>query len=135
VLGPLVVAFSLALLGSGLALVYLGPDSSRNTIFQALGQRVSTLTIHQGTFILWGVVTGLHVLLRLAPGIRLTFATIPDGGAVPGGRWRVAGLATTVLVALAAAAIVLAAASSWRSEPSHRFERHPPRAAPGARDL
>ena len=40
VLGPLVVFFTLALLGTGLVLVYVGVDRGRQPLVDVLGQRV-----------------------------------------------------------------------------------------------
>jgi hypothetical protein len=120
-LGPLVVVFTLGLLASGLALVVLGPDSSRTVIWQVLGQRVNAITIHQAMFIVWAAVTGLHVVMRLVPALKLTVMPDVVGRSVPGAPWRRVGLAGTVLVAAVTAALVLAAASDWRSQPSHPF--------------
>jgi hypothetical protein len=66
-LGPLVVLGSLALLGTGLALVVFGEQRSRESLFTVVGQRVDVLTLHQASFAVWAVVTGLHVLARLIP--------------------------------------------------------------------
>jgi len=45
-LGPLVVVSTWLLIGSGVLLVLLGPDSSRTTLFSVLGFRLSWLTVH-----------------------------------------------------------------------------------------
>jgi hypothetical protein len=116
ILGPLVVAFTLAVLVSGLTLVVLGPDSSRTVLLQAFGQRVDAITVHQVAFVAWAVVTGLHVLARLVPALQLTL--IPGGGLpqVPGRYRRSAALAVAVVVAGGSAALVLHASSAWRSQ-------------------
>ena len=67
ILGPLVVASTLAVLGSGLLLILLGPDTSRRTLLDTLGQRIDTVTIHQATFAVWAVVTGLHTATGWSP--------------------------------------------------------------------
>jgi hypothetical protein len=72
ILGPGVVASTLGLLVSGLLLVLLGQDRSRTVLLTALGQRVDWLTLHQGLFIVWAVLTGLHVLGRTVPALQLT---------------------------------------------------------------
>jgi hypothetical protein len=72
ILGPGVVASTLGLLVSGLLLVLLGQDRSRTVLITALGQRVDWLTLHQGLFIVWAVLTGLHVLGRTVPALQLT---------------------------------------------------------------
>lgn len=56
-LGPGVVVSTLALLGSGLALVALGPNSSRTALLTVLGQQIDAVTVHQFLFILWAVFT------------------------------------------------------------------------------
>lgn len=50
-LGPLVVVTTLAVLGSGLALIALGPDSTHTSLIAVAGLRLTPLTIHQATFI------------------------------------------------------------------------------------
>jgi hypothetical protein len=51
-----------------LVLIFVGRDSSGTVLFTGLftglGQRVNWLTMHQGLAIVWGVLTGLHVLAR-----------------------------------------------------------------------
>jgi hypothetical protein len=127
VLGPLVVAFTLAVLISGLVLVLIGPDTSRNVLLQAFGQRIDVLTIHQAAFAAWAVVTGIHVLARLVPAVQLTLLPAGRQRQVPGGYRRGAALAVAVVLAAASAAVVLHAAGAWRSQ---TFDRHGP--PPGA---
>jgi hypothetical protein len=134
ILGPLVVLTTLVLLGSGVALVALGEEGGRRTLFTLLGQRLDVLTLHQASFAVWAVVTGLHVLGRLLPAWQLTR---PSGPATPGPRRR----ATTLVVALALAAVcagwVLVHDGGWRSDQLGHgpgdFREHPPGApsAPG----
>jgi hypothetical protein len=121
ILGPLVVAGTLAVLGTGLLLILLGPDTSRRTLLDVLGQRVDTVTIHQATFAVWAVVTGLHTLARLGPAIRLTVAPAQAGEPVPGRVRRVTVLIATVSIAAVSAALVWSAAGSWRNQPEHRY--------------
>jgi hypothetical protein len=108
-LGPVVVLSTLGLLGSGLALIALGPDASRHILVRALGQRVDAVTVHQAFFAAWAVATGLHLLARLAPAIALA----GRGVAVPGGRRRVAAIAGTLVAAAIAAVLLVGAASAW----------------------
>lgn len=119
VLGPLVVATTIAVLASGLALLPLGPDAGRTPLFSALGQHVSPLTIHQGVFILWCVATGLHVLERTVYALRLLTKSRPAGSAI-----RAAAIVTTIAVGAVAAAIVLSASGSWtHGHLRHRYDR------------
>lgn len=115
VLGPLVVLFTLAVLGSGLALIALGQNSSQTVLLTVLGQRIDAVTIHQAMFIGWAVVTGLHVLGRLVPAIRLA----GPRAAVPGRASRIALLGMTLAVAGLAAAILLGASGSWLTGGRH----------------
>jgi hypothetical protein len=120
ILGPLVVAGTLAVLGTGLLLILLGPDASRRPLLDILGQRLDWVSIHQATFVVWAVVTGLHTLARLVPAIRLTVAPAQSGAPVPGRVRRVTALIATVSIAAVGAALVWSAAGSWRNQPDHR---------------
>jgi hypothetical protein len=112
-LGPLVVASTLALLGSGILLVLLGEQSGRQHILTALGFGISWVSVHQGVFAVWCGATGLHLLGRIVPALQLT---VRRGGAgrVPGAAAR-----AVLLVAAGGAAVVLAvvlvrADASWQ---------------------
>lgn len=126
ILGPGVVASTLGLLASGLVLILLGQDSSHTVLVTALGQRVDWLTLHQGLFIVWAVLTGLHLLGRLVPALQLTVMTKHATTTVDGMRLRTAVLLGSVAVAAVAAVLVLAASGSWRGG-----ERHGPHPRPG----
>jgi hypothetical protein len=111
-LGPLVVVTTLALLGTGLALIPLGPDSTRASLLAFAGVRVTPLTLHQGAFIAWAVATGLHVIARVVPAARLALAP-PGQSRVAGVTSRTLTLLGTVLIGAVAALLVLALAHSW----------------------
>jgi hypothetical protein len=117
IIGPGVVLSTLALLGSGVVLVLLGPDRSRSAIVTAVGQRVDWVTVHQGLFIGWAVLTGLHVLARVVPAVRT--ATGRERR-VPGGARRMGALLVALVAAVVLAAVLLAASGSWRTDPGHR---------------
>jgi hypothetical protein len=70
-LGPLVVLSTLAVLGSGGLLVYLGATRSRTPLVTLLGHSVDWVTLHQVSFAAFAVSVGLHVLGRLVPALRL----------------------------------------------------------------
>jgi hypothetical protein len=129
ILGPLVVVGTVAVLGTGLLLILLGPDTSRRTLLDLLGQRIDAVTIHQATFVVWAVVTGLHTLARLIPALRLTVAPAPAGAPVPGRGRRFAVLIVTVTVAALSAAFVVSASGVWRSQPDQRHGSPPGRHA------
>jgi hypothetical protein len=71
-LGPLVVLSTLAVLTTGVLLVLIGQSSSRQTVTSLLGQRVDLITLHQASFAVWAVATGLHTLGRTYPALRTT---------------------------------------------------------------
>jgi hypothetical protein len=127
-LGPAVVVSTLAVLGSGLALVVLGDRTSQSVIISALALRVNAVTIHQVMFAVWAVVTGLHVLARLLPALRLTIVPPRNAQTVPGASRRWAILVAITVVAGVAAPFVLLAAGSWQSD-DHRPDGHPRPAA------
>lgn len=103
VLGPLVVAGTLAVLATGVLLVLLGQTVSREVLLTVAGFRGSWLTLHQGTFVVWAVATGLHLLARFVPALRLVGHQAFAGRRVPGRVLR------TGIVGLAGVAAVLAA--------------------------
>jgi hypothetical protein len=119
VLGPLVVTTTLALLGSGLLLILLGPARSRQVLVDALGQRVDWVTVHQAVFVAWAVVTGLHVLARLMPTWRLT-GSRSAASPVPGGYRRAATLTVTGLVAILTVLLLWPATAGWRDRSQQR---------------
>ena len=110
VLGPLVVATTLALLGTGVVLVLLGQTDSRRTLLTFLGQRIDLVTLHQGAFIVWAVATGAHVLVRTLPAWALARAADP----VPGRPRRTGVLLAALALAVGCAGWVLADSGGWR---------------------
>lgn len=112
VLGPVVVASTLAVLGTGLALIALGPESSRIGMFDVIGRPVDAVVLHKLAFVLWAGATGLHTLGRLLPAFRI-MASPPS--TVPGWRTRAAVLAAVLVVAGVAAAELFGASGPWRS--------------------
>jgi hypothetical protein len=131
VLGPLVVLSTLGVLASGVALVVIGPGSSRTQLVQALGHRVDAVTIHQVSFVLWAVATGLHVVGRLVPALRLTVARGSSAAErIPGVRLRALTFVGIVVLAAVSGVVVSEAAGSWRTQESHQFDRPPGLQAP-----
>ncbi len=115
-LGPFVVLSTLSLIGSGVVLVLLGESSSRTPLVSVLGFHVDWLTVHQGSFVVWGAVTGLHVLARVVPALLLTVAG-PDREAVPGSARRGVVIGAAALVAVLAAVLLVRADGSWAHHP------------------
>ncbi len=132
ILGPGVVATTLGLLASGLQLILLGPNRSRTVFVSALGQDLDWVTLHQALFLVWAVFTGLHVLARIVPALRLTVLRPVDGDEVDGGHRRAVTLAAVLAAAAIIAAIVLAGSGTWRADERNRHDfRHGGR-PPGA---
>jgi hypothetical protein len=121
ILGPAVVASTLGLLGSGLALIALGQDASRRAFIVASGLRVDAITLHQGLFVAWAVATGLHVLGRFVPALRLTVATPAAEPDVPGASRRALIFLVMAAIAATAGPLVLFASGSWQSD-SHEHD-------------
>jgi hypothetical protein len=110
------VIATLAVLGTGILLVLVGPDDRGNRQPGAGGPGLGWRDVHQAAFVVWAVVTGLHVVARLLPAVRLTI-TRSNRGTGPGRFWRLSVLLLTVLTAAGTAAVVFGAAGAWRSEP------------------
>ena len=115
-LGPLVVLSTLALLGSGLALVLVGEDDSRRTLVDLVGQRVDMVTLHQAAFAVWAVATGMHVLARVLP----AWLEGTRGARVPGGLWRAVALIAVGALGVAAGGWILANSGGWRAQRDFR---------------
>jgi hypothetical protein len=122
-LGPLVVATTLGLLGSGLALIALGPEAGRRPFVTVLGFGLDTLTLHQALFIAFAVATGLHLLARIVPAVSLLTGRIAH--AVPGRSRRITAVLATLTAAAVTSALVLSASTSWRHDAGHPRHRAP----------
>ena len=108
-LGPLVVVTTLVLLGSGVALVLLGEESSRQPILGVPGLQVDWVGLHKAVFVVWFAVMAAHVLARVLPAFRLAVHT----HGVPGITRRVAALTLSLVVAAGAAVWLVGAEGSW----------------------
>lgn len=130
ILGPFVILTTLALLGTGLLLIVVGEQRSRDSSFLGF----DLVGLHQASFLLCGIALGLHFLARIVPALRLTFGWTPTGrrahDRVPGGPARLTAVVATLAAAGVAAALLLPLASSWQNEKFFRFDH--PRAHDGA---
>lgn len=115
-LGPLVVLTTLGLLGSGLALIALGPDAGRRPLVTVLGFALDTLTLHQALFIAFCVAVGLHVLARLVPAVNLVAGRVQRATSVPGRSRRIVVLGIALAAAAVTAALVLGASTAWKHD-------------------
>lgn len=115
ILGPFVVLSTMAVLGTGLALIALGPQAGRASLLTVLGNRISALTLHQGSFLAWAVITGVHTAGRLLPALHILTASQRPRAHIPGRRARAALLAGTLLISGIAAAVLLGPADKWHT--------------------
>ncbi|MEO6509533.1 MAG: hypothetical protein ABIO16_00980 [Nocardioides sp.] len=111
-LGPLVVASTLGLLGTGVLLVVLGEERSRQSPLDLAGWRVDWVTAHQALFAVWVGAVGPHLLGRIVPAVHTTmFADRPVR--VPG-RWtRILWFVVMTASAAAIAVVLVHADGSW----------------------
>jgi hypothetical protein len=110
-LGPLVIVTTLAVLGTGLALVGLGPNSRHDALLTLAGQRINALTLHQLSFILWAGATALHLLARAIPAVRLAAGS--PRHPIPGGVSRLLTLTATMAAGAVIAWVVLSVSHAW----------------------
>ena len=108
VLAPLLVVLTGAVLGTGILLALLGPDSG------------PWLFLHKASFVLWIAVTSLHVLVYLWRVPRLIAGDLlPRATAALAGRWvRLTAIAIALAAGVGLAATVVHDAGPW----SHRSD-------------
>ena len=123
VLGPFVVLTGLAVLGTGLALIALGRDGSRQP-WSLAGFQYDAVALHKLAFAAWLVATGVHVLARTVPAWQLVRGGRGRPRSVPG-RWRRSTIVlATVVAGVVAGVVVLAASGDWRSGGFEQFREH-----------
>lgn len=124
VLGPVVVVGTVAVLATGVVLVLLGERASRDVLLTLLVFRVSWITLHQGTFLIWATATGLHLLGRFVPAVRLVGNQTFRGRRVPGRYFRVGLLSVAAATSVLAALLLVRDLGSWADWASfHHFGR------------
>jgi hypothetical protein len=117
VLGPLVVLSSLAVLGTGIGLIYAGP-----------AHRQPLLTLHQASFIGWFAVTAVHVLGHALDAGSTTWRELRDSRGSPTARsrrWRMLAIVLSLVAGVGLATAMLPSASGWTSHQYHRFDDRP----------
>jgi hypothetical protein len=111
-LGPLVVLSTLGLLSSGIVLILVGQQSSEHILVSLLGYRISWVSLHQIAFAVWASATGVHLLGRIVPALRIVFrAGTPRQ--LPGGVPRVILNVLVITLAIGLAFVLLHADASW----------------------
>jgi hypothetical protein len=118
--GPIVVLSTLALLGTGIALILVTPSTAREDVLYGL----SLLNLHKAAFVIWAGATAVHVLGRLLLALRLTVARTSTA-AVPGRYRRVAVLGLTAVVAIGAGILAASLIGPWQADqPFDRGDHH-----------
>jgi hypothetical protein len=110
-LAPLVIVSSLALLGTGLSLAFIGRSATRPFMTIA-GFGISALTLHQIAAIAWIAIAGPHMLARVLPAIRHT-TRIGGRHTVTGGGLRLAVVTLTACIAVTTGLLVLHVGVDW----------------------
>jgi hypothetical protein len=123
VVGPLVVLTTLALLGTGLLLLLVGPSGAFTPLVTVAGQRISVLTLHQASTLAWTVATGLHVLGRLVPAVQLTTRSGRSQDPPAGGWLRTCVFVGTLALAALAAVLALSLGHWSGSDLRHHFDQ------------
>ncbi|MDT4997072.1 MAG: hypothetical protein QOD45_1140 [Pseudonocardiales bacterium] len=109
-LGPVVILSTLAVLGTGLGLIAVGPD-----------HREPLLTLHKASFVVWFVATSLHVLGHVLDGAHTTWRELRDPHAAPVARRRRARslvIALSLIAGVGLATALLPAAHGWTTQRS-----------------
>ena len=104
VLGPVVIATSLAVLGTGIALIYTGPDRTG-----------PWLTLHKASFILWFGAMAVHVLGHLTEAGRTAVRELRRGAGADARRRRLRTIAVVLalLAGVGLATGLMPTAHSW----------------------
>ena len=100
-LGPVIIASTAGVFGTGIALAVSGPAGRQPWLF-----------LHKASFVLWLGATGLHVLGRLIPATRLTVNH--GAGRLPGRALRAGVLALMLGVAVLSGVLATGLAAHWQ---------------------
>jgi hypothetical protein len=112
-LGPGVVLATLAVLGSGVLLIGLGPSATFRPWFTVLNHDISPLTLHQVSFIFWAITTGLHVLARTIPAVHTVILEPRHRPALAGRRGRALTIVLAASTAVLLMFLVLDLSTAW----------------------
>ena len=110
VIGPFVILSSLALLGTGVGLIFLGTNGSG-----------WLLTAHQTCFWVWVALMTVHVLGHLFQAAATSWSEVRAslrGRAARARRWRYAAVVSALVIGVAAATMLLPAAGPWTNRPA-----------------
>jgi len=110
ILGPPMILSTLALLGTGVALIFIGDRRGDGWV-----------TVHQTCFWIWAAILAVHLLGHLwdaAKTSRTELRRSLSGPAARNRRWRFGLLVASLIVSVAAAVILLPYATSWTTKTS-----------------
>lgn len=122
VIGPLVILSTVGLLGTGIALVLIGPSGSG-----------LWLTAHQTSFWIWVVLMAVHVLGHLWEAAVLSWREIRAtwiGPPARSRRWRLVAIVLALMVGVAAATVLVPSVAPWTARPAHPVAHAAPTTAP-----
>jgi len=105
VLGPIVILSSLAVIGTGIGLVYTGPDHSD-----------PLLMLHKASFVVWFAAMTLHVLGHVLEASRTTWSELRDphaSASVRRRRWRSLAIVMSLLAGVGLASALYPSAHAW----------------------
>jgi len=115
ILGPVVIASSLSLLGTGVALLAVKPADPG-----------LLLTVHKASFAIWFAVMTLHVLGHLKGGSQTAWRELrghASGNAPRGRGLRLTLVALALVLGVATATMLLPTASPWTTQTSAGHDR------------
>lgn len=126
-LGPLVVVTSVAVLLTGVLLLLLGEQHSRQTIVSAGGSRIDWLVLHKASFFAWFAVMTVHVLGRTVPALRTAQRSLQRPRAVDGITLRVVSVMLALTLGALLAVWLVGKEGGWASNregvpPLHSLE-------------
>lgn len=109
-LGPLVVVTTLVLLGSGIALMLVGP-----------GLRPQMLTLHKASFVIWFLAMAMHVLGHLVDTARLAPRDLMERtrADVAGARARQWAVAASLACGVPLGVLLMGKAGPWLTQSLH----------------
>ena len=113
VVGPLVVLTSVAVLLTGVLLLLLGEERSRQAILDFGGLRVDWLFLHQASFFAWFGVMTIHVLGRTIPALRAAQRSLQAPRAVEGVTLRLVSVVLALAVGVVLALWLVGREGGW----------------------
>ena len=129
-LGPLVVLTSVAVLSTGVLLLLLGDQRSRQELVSVAGIRVDWLFLHQASFFIWLAVMTIHVVGRTLPALNTAMRSIRQPRSVDGITLRLASIALALAIGAGLAVWLVGKEGAWPHR-QDRVERPPIGAARG----